>query len=150
VVSDYNHVPVSGVARCRPFVSPLAPNHAREPQGKSRDSQTIRAVLVARARLVGIRRNLENQVRSLLKEAGVLFLRAIGGQFRIRVRQLIDDGHILHSVIEGLRAVHEEVEAQQAVLDKRIRTAAKADETSRRLMSVPGVGVVTALAFRHT
>jgi transposase len=122
----------------------------REVRVKSRDSQTIRAVLVARARLVGIRRNLENQVRSLLKEAGVLFPRAIGGQFRIRVRHLIDDGHILHSVIEGLLAVHEEVEAQQAVFDKRIRTAAKADETSRRLMSVPGVGVVTALAFRHT
>ena len=107
-------------------------------------------MLVARARLVGIRRNLESQVRSLLKEAGLLFPRAIGGQFRIHVRQLIADGHILHSVIAGLRAVHEEVEAQQAVLDKRIRTAAKADETSRRLMSVPGVGVVTALAFRHT
>jgi transposase len=84
----------------------------REVRVKSRDSQTIRAVLVARARLVGIRRSLENQVRSLLKEAGVLFPRAIGGQFRIRVRQLIDDGHILHSVIEGLLAVHEEVEAQ--------------------------------------
>jgi hypothetical protein len=27
---------------------------------------------------------------------------------------------------------------------------AKADPTTRRLMSVPGVGVVTAMAFRHT
>ena len=35
------------------------------------------------------------------------------------------------------------------MLDKRVRAAAKADETTRRLMSVPGVGVVTALAFRH-
>jgi transposase len=34
--------------------------------------------------------------------------------------------------------------------DKRVRQAAKKDETTRRLMSVPGVGVVTALAFRHT
>ena len=122
----------------------------REVRVKSSDSQAIRAVLVARARLVGIRRNLENQVRSPLKESGLLFPRAIGGQFRTRVRQLVDDGHMLRAVIDGLLAVHVEVEAQQAVLDKRVRAAAKADETTRRLMSVPGVGVVTALAFRHT
>ena len=122
----------------------------REVKVKSNDSQAIRAVLVARARLVGIRRNLENQVRSLLKEVGLTFPRAIGRQFRTRVRQLIDEGHILRSVIDGLLSVHEEVEVQQAVLDKRVRAAATADETTRRLMTVPGVGVVTAVAFRHT
>jgi transposase len=122
----------------------------REVKVKSADSQAIRAVLVARSRLVSIRRNLENQVRSLLKECGLLFPRAIGGQFRTRVRQLVDDGHMLRSVIDGLLAVHEEVETQQAVLDKCVRAEARADETTRRLMSVPGVGVVTALAFRHT
>ena len=100
--------------------------------------------------LVGIRRNLENPVRSLLKESGLLFPRAIGSRFRTRVRHLVDDGHMLRSVIDGLLGVHEEVEAQQAVLDKRVRAAARADETIRRLMSAPGVGVVTALAFRHT
>jgi transposase len=35
-------------------------------------------------------------------------------------------------------------------LDNRIRSLAKADETTRRLMTVPGVGVVTALTFRYT
>jgi transposase len=122
----------------------------REVRVKSDDSQAIRALLVARSRLVSIRRDLENQVRSLLKEVGLLFPRAIGGQFRIHVRHLVDDGHVLRSIVEGLLAVHEEVEEQQAVLDKRVRQEAKADETTRRLMSVPGVGVVTALAFRHT
>jgi transposase len=122
----------------------------REVKVRSSDSQAIRAMLVARARLVSIRRSLENQVRGLLKESGLLFPRAIGGQFRTHVRQLIDDGHLLRSVIDGLLAVHEEVEKQQAMLDKRVRAAAKADETTRRLMSVPGVGVITALAFRHT
>jgi transposase len=32
----------------------------------------------------------------------------------------------------------------------RRRRLAKCDETTRRLMTVPGVGVVTALTFRHT
>ena len=95
----------------------------REVRVKSSDSQAIRALLVARSRLVGVRRDLENQVRSLLKEFGLLFPRAIGGQFRIRVRQLVDDEHMLRPIIDGLLTVHEQVEAQQAVLDKRVRAA---------------------------
>jgi transposase len=122
----------------------------REVRVKSDDSQAIRSLLVARSRLVSIRRDLENQVRSLLKEVGLLFPRAIGGQFRSHVRRLVDNKHVLRSIVDGLLAVHEQVEEQQAVLDKRVRQEAKADETTRRLMSVPGVGVVTAIAFRHT
>ena len=122
----------------------------REVRVKSDDSQAVRALLVARSRLVRIRRDLENQIRSLLKEVGLLFSRAIGGQFRIRVLQLVDDQHVLRSIVDGLLAVHEEVTKQQELLDKRIRTEAKADETTCRLMSVPGVGVVTAMTFRHT
>jgi transposase len=122
----------------------------REVRVKSDDSQAIRSLLVARARLVSIRRDLENQVRSLLKEVGLLFPRAIRGPFRTKVRQLLDDDHVLRPVVAGLLAVHEQVEREQAVFDQRVRTQAKADATTRRLMSVPGVGVVTALAFRHT
>lgn len=43
---------------------------------------------------------------------------------------------------DGQLAVHEQVEQQQAALDKRVRREARADETTRRLMSVPGVGMV--------
>jgi transposase len=117
----------------------------REVRVKSDDSQAIRSLLVARSRLVSIRRDLENQVRSLLKEVGLLFKRAIGQQFRTQVLSLVDETHVLRPIIEGLLRVHETVEAQQAVVDKRVRTEAKADNTTRRLMSVPGVGVVTAL-----
>ncbi len=122
----------------------------REVCVKSDASQAARSLLVARSRLVGIRRDLENQVRSMLKEIGLLFPRAIGGRFRTHVLGLIDEKHVLRSIVEGLLAVHEQVEMQQATLDKRVRAEAKADETTRRLMSVPGVGVVTALTFRHT
>jgi transposase len=122
----------------------------REVQVKSEESQLVRSILTARARLVRIRRDLENQVRSMLKENGLLFPRAIGSQFRHRIRQLINDDHPLHSVIEALLAIHECVNREQSALDDRIRCLAKADETTRRLMTVPGVGVVTALTFRHT
>jgi transposase len=122
----------------------------REVCVKSEEGQMVRSLLVARARLVGIRRDLENQVRSLLKENGQLFPRAIGRQFRDRVRELLAESHPLRAIVESLLSVHERVSDEQTALDTRVRGLAKADQTTRRLMTVPGVGVVTALTFRHT
>jgi hypothetical protein len=45
----------------------------REVKVKSEESQRIRSTLVARSRLVGIRRSIENQVRSMIIEYGLLF-----------------------------------------------------------------------------
>jgi transposase len=122
----------------------------REVKVKSEESQKIRAILVARSRLVGIRRDIENQVRSLIKEYGLLFPRAIGQQFRTQVSELLGEDHQLLSVIAPLLSIHEHVCQQQSKFDDEVRRLAKSDETTRRLMSVPGVGVVTALTFRHT
>ncbi|WP_461623009.1 transposase [Bradyrhizobium sp. 25ACV] len=47
-------------------------------------------------------------------------------------------------------SIHENVCQQQSKFDDEVRRLAKQDETTRRLMTVPGVGVVTALTFRHT
>ena len=64
----------------------------REVKVKSEESQRIRSMLVARSRLVGIRRDIENQVRSMIKEYGLLFRRAIGLQFRKQVTELLGEG----------------------------------------------------------
>jgi transposase len=110
----------------------------------------VRSLLIARARLVAIRRDLENQVRSLLKENGQLFPRAIGGQFRERVREMLSESHPLRATVESLLVIHERVGEEQTTLDTRVRILAKSDQTTRRLMTVPGIGVITALTFRHT
>ena len=86
----------------------------REVRVKSEESQLVRSLLVARSRLVAIRRDLENQVRSLLKENGQLFPRAIGHQFRDRVREMLGESHPLRAVIESLLSVHERVGDEQA------------------------------------
>ncbi|MBN8977069.1 MAG: IS110 family transposase [Rhizobiales bacterium] len=122
----------------------------REVKVKSAESQKVRAILVARSRLVSMRRDIENQVRSLIKEYGLLFPRAIGQQFRNQVGELLGDNHPLFSVISPLLSIHEHVCQQQNKFDDEVRRLAKADETTRRLMTVPAVGVVTALTFRHT
>jgi len=122
----------------------------REVKVKSEESQTIRALLVARARLVSMRRDIENQVRSLIKEYGLLFPRAIGQQFRNTVSDLLGEDHQLLVVVAPLLSIHEHISRQQSEFDDQVRRLAKQDETTRRLMTVPGVGVITALTFRHT
>jgi transposase len=112
----------------------------REVRVKSEQSQKVRAILVARCRLVSIRRDIENQVRSMIKEYGLLFRRAIGLQFRKQVIELLGEDHQLRSVIDPLLLVHDQVCRQQGKLDDEVRRLAKADETTRRLMTVPGVG----------
>lgn len=99
---------------------------------------------------VAIRRDIENQVRSMLKEYGLQFSRSIGAQFRRKVVELVVDGHQLRSVIEPLLTVHEQACTEQEKLDRQVRRLAREDDTTRRLMTVPGVGVVTALTYRHT
>jgi transposase len=86
----------------------------------------------------------------LIKEYGLLFPRAIGLQFRNQVSELLGNDHPLLSVISPLLLIHEHICQQQNKFDDEVRRLAKSDETTRRLMTVPGVGVVTALTFRHT
>lgn len=97
-----------------------------------------------------MRRDIENQVRSLIKEYGLLFPRAIGQQFRNTVNDLLGENHQLLIVVAPLLSIHEHICRQQGEFDDEVRRLAKQDETTRRLMTVPGVGVITALTFRHT
>ena len=80
----------------------------------------------------------------------MLFPRAIGLRLRNQVCELLGEDHQLRGVIAPLLSIHEQICKQQSKFDDEVRQLAKSDETTRRLMTVPGVGVVTALTFRHT
>lgn len=91
----------------------------REVKVKSEESQKIRAILVARSRLVSMRRDIENQIRSLIKECGLLFPRAIGQQFRNQVSELLGADHLLLNVISPLLSIHENICREQEKFDNR-------------------------------
>ncbi len=63
----------------------------REVQVKGLDCHEVRAVKLARSRLVASRRDLENQARGLLKTFGLMVGKARGKGFEGRVRELISD-----------------------------------------------------------
>lgn len=122
----------------------------REVRVKSEASQWLRALLMSRERLVRVRRDLSNQVRSFLRHYGLRLGAVTGRGFVARVRALAADNPALLELVEGLLRAREAVGAELAALDKRVIALARADRVCRLLMTVPGVGVLTALAFRAT
>lgn len=122
----------------------------REAKVKSTESRHIRAMLAARAKLVDLRRDIENQMRGLLKGLGIVLGKAgsktIGGKIVAVLRQAPH----LRPLIHPLLLTHSALVTQIMKYDEQVHEAARADQTVRRLMTVPGVGPVTALAFAST
>lgn len=121
---------------------------------RSEASQGLRMLLSARSRLVRMRADAQNQMRGMLKERGIRLPRAVGAMFRRRVRDgmraHLEPDDPLVMLIESFLRIHEQLADEQRVIDDRIKQAAASDEAVRRLMTIPGVGVVTAVCFRHT
>jgi transposase len=119
----------------------------REVAVKSMDAQTLRMLLVARAQLVSQRQTLANTIRGLLKTFGHAVQRGKGGPFAVRVRALVADNAALSAIIEPLLTTWQTSREQIGILDRQLLSRAKADHAAKRLMSIPSVGVIVALAY---
>ena len=119
----------------------------KEVQVKSLPCHEVRAVLNSRALLVKIKRDLENQIRGLLKNFGLVIGKAGGNVFRRRAEELLGEHLLLPEAIRPLLAVREMVRREIAGLTRKLLALARDNEESRRLMTVPGIGPITALAF---
>jgi transposase len=120
---------------------------------KSQWSQEVRTILALRHNLVGMRVALENRVCGLMKPFGLLVTRqaACHDTFRLRVlerlRQASDAGIALSKPIHPMLDLHKELWRQADAYDRQIEVLAQANPVCVRLMTVPGVGPVTALSF---
>src|SRR4030088_1376364 len=63
----------------------------KEVRVKDLDSHTVKALLASRALLVKINRDLENQVRGLLKNLGLVIGSAKMNAFALRAAELLED-----------------------------------------------------------
>ena len=63
----------------------------KEVRVKDLDSHSVRAMLASRALLVKIKRDLENQIRGLLKNLGLVIGRAKFNVFAVRAEELIEN-----------------------------------------------------------
>jgi len=117
---------------------------------KSLDAHRARALLGARAQLVGMTTRLSNHIRGVLKTFGLLPGAMRGLPFDRRVEAMLADRDDLASIARPMLVAWRQLREQIAAFDKEVRALAKNDPTCRLLMSVPGIGVVSVLAYVST
>jgi len=122
----------------------------REVRVKALDSHAIKALLVGRALLVKIKRDIEHHIRGLLKNLGLVIGRAKMNTFVTRAKELIEDKPALVAVVEPLLKAREAIEQQIIDLDRKVMRLARNDDQVRRFMTTPGIGPITALCYLAT
>jgi transposase len=85
---------------------------AKEVRVKDLDSHAVKALLASRALLVKIKRDLENQVRGLLKNLGLVIGRAKFNVFAARAEALIEGRPELGAAVRPLLAARKAIEQQ--------------------------------------
>ncbi|MCG8440738.1 MAG: IS110 family transposase [Caulobacterales bacterium] len=105
-----------------------------------------------RSRLVANRANLICQMRSYCLEHGIA-IRQGAGVFKLDIERILDDADNdltdqARLVLRSLRAELSDVEDRIATISRQIKDIADADETARRLMTIPGVGPLGATAIQ--
>jgi transposase len=116
---------------------------------KSRASHYSRALLSSRRAVLQKCIDLENEIRGLFKVFGIKLPAALGhGPFDARVRPLIEaDADLANALLPVLEA-RLMLYRTYLVLDRRVKQEARNDAVCRQLMTVPGVGPITALTFK--
>lgn len=119
----------------------------REVMAKRRETRLSRSLLLARQQLAKQRRDLENQVRALLRGFGLAVGAVSKARFEERVWELVVREPALEAAVGPLLQVRRSLLLHLRELEGRIGKAVKQSDVCRRLMTVPGVGPMTALAF---
>ena len=100
----------------------------KEIQVKSMACHEVRALLNSRAQLVKVKRDLENQIRGLLKNHGLIIGKAGGNVFHRRIEELLDRHGLLWEAVRSLLEVREKVGREIAALYRKLLDL---DETTR-------------------
>jgi len=122
----------------------------KEVRVKDLDSHAIKALLVSRALLVKIKRDLENQIRGLLKNLGLVIGQAKRNVFLLRAAQLTEGRPELAAAVGPLLKSREAIAQQIEDLDRKVLRLARNNVQVRRFMTAPGVGPITALCYLAT
>jgi transposase len=117
---------------------------------KSLDAHRARALLGARAQLVGMTTRLSNMIRGVLKTFGLLPGAGRGLRFDRKVEALLDGSPELEQIVRPLLATWRQLREQIAVFDKAVLQQVRADPICRLLMTVPGIGALSSLAYVTT
>ena len=122
-------------------------NFYREVRVKGFDSMLTRTLVAARTRLVRIKTELSNQIRGMMKTFGLIVPAGKGSKFEEHVHSLLADHADLASILLPLLDVWRSMRLRAAELGRQLVADARRSEACQLLMSIPGVGAVTATSF---
>ena len=120
----------------------------REVFVKSDEAQRVRMLLVGRDHLRAKALDLENCIRGSLKVFGLRIGAVTRRSFEARVLALVEDSPSLRAITEPLLSARRALVEAFERLDRLCRQLAALDAVCRRLMTIPGVGVIVALTYR--
>ncbi len=115
---------------------------------KSEAAHKLRLALTARGAVLRQARRLQGKIRGDLKVFGIKLGRVGSGGFAGRVKACLAGDDDLWALIAPLLEARQALLAQVRLYDGQLRRLAHGDATCRLLMTAPGVGPLTALAFR--
>lgn len=122
----------------------------REVHQKSKEGRLIRSLVKARGKLVDVEMQVALQIQGLMKHWGI----HVGSSQKVDFYERVTDGlkrmPELGAIIMPLLKVLMDIRDQFKVLDRQIEEASRKEKRAGILMTAPGVGPVTAMAFLST
>jgi transposase len=103
--------------------------------------------LRARRQLVGMTTQLSNHIRGILKVFGLVVGMAHGRTFSERVETLVADQPAVAGIVRPMLQVWRELKEQITRFDKAVHQEVRQRAECRLLMSVPGIGALSVLAY---
>jgi transposase len=119
----------------------------REVRVKGFDSMLTRTLVMARTRLVRVTTELSNQIRGVMKTFGLVVPAGKGSTFEKNVRALLVDQNGLAPIVLPLLEAWRNLRIRAAELGRQLIAGARQSQACRVLMSIPGVGAITAMSF---
>lgn len=117
---------------------------------RSIETHRLRALLITRDELVGMRTALINKIRGLAKTFGILIRPGKGGTFVRQVRGQLPDDPILTALFETLLTLLGTIQERSHEIAKQLPRVARQNKVCRLMMTTPGVGPITAISFVTT
>jgi transposase len=117
---------------------------------KSKASQLLRTVLIARRKFVDHMLAIEDSIRGLLKVHGFKLGLVHRSRFAAKVETFLAEAPELQTAIEPLLEARNMMRAKKVTLDRELARMARKDEVCKRLMTVSGVGPIVSLSFKAT
>ncbi|WP_346658116.1 IS110 family transposase [Bradyrhizobium sp. 154] len=119
----------------------------REAAVKGAENWKTRSMLAARTKLVNLRRDLDNQMRGLCKGVGKVLGRAGSTNLARKVNAVLANAPDLQGIFAPLLLAQSCLTEQIEKFDRQLLAMAKRDQTVQRMLTVPGIGPLTALSF---